>query len=128
MAATVTNMETRRRRGTGAAAGGPTIRASIDAFLDSPNIKGNPNTLRAYTGVLDRLAERLDADRALADVADSEIGDALTGLWDEAKPSTWNRNRAAVGSWLSWCATKQHWTAPALPAAAERRRENLPKA
>jgi integrase len=52
------------------------------------------------------------------------IGDALDALWSEAAQSTWNRNRAAVGSWLTWCADKQHWPAPELPAATERRREN----
>jgi hypothetical protein len=35
-------------------------------------------------------------------------------------PATWNRNRAAVGSWLAWCADKQNWAAPALPASVER--------
>jgi integrase len=55
---------------------------------------------------------------------DHEIASALIGLWGDAKPATWNRNRAAVGSWLAWCAGKQHWAAPALPAAAQRRREN----
>src|SRR5436309_3545453 len=52
MAATVTKLET-RRSGT-SNAGGPTLRAAIDAFLDTPKIKGNPNTQRAYAGVLDR--------------------------------------------------------------------------
>ena len=43
MAATVTKLENRRRKpGTGAVSG-PTIRASIDAFLDTPKVKGNPN-------------------------------------------------------------------------------------
>ncbi|MFD4190509.1 tyrosine-type recombinase/integrase [Amycolatopsis thermoflava] len=118
----MTKLDT-RRAGTGKT-GGPTVRAAIDAFLDSPTIKGNPNTLRAYTGVLDRAAEVLGPDRALADVVDDEIAEALTALWGEAKPSTWNRNRAAVGSWLTWCASKQHWAAPTMPAAVERRREN----
>ena len=122
MAATVTKPRTRRR--VTDTDGGPTARAAIDAFLDTPKIKGNPNTLRAYTGVLDRLADRLDANRALADIVDAEIGDALTELWGEAKPATWNRNRAAVGSWLAWCADKRHWAAPELPASAERQREN----
>lgn len=84
------------------------VRAAIDAFLDSPKIAGNPHTLRAYTNVLDRIADRLDPDRALAELADAEIGDALTALWSETKPATWNCNRAAVGSWLTWCAAKQH--------------------
>ena len=81
MAATVTKPRTRRR--VTDTDGGPTARPAIDAFLDTPKIKGNPNTLRTYTGVLDRLADRLDANRALADVEDSEIGDALGGLWGE---------------------------------------------
>jgi hypothetical protein len=110
MAATVTKRET-RRRGTGTA-GGTTVRAAIDAFLDTPKIKGNPNTLRACTNVLDRIADQLDADRALAGVDDAEIGDALTELWGQAKPATWNRNRAAVGSWLTWCTDKHTGPAP----------------
>lgn len=121
MAATVTTL-TNRRRGAGAA-GGPTVRRAVDAFLDSTTIRGNTNTLRAYTGVLDRTAARLGAHRALAELADDEIADALTALWGTAAPATWNRNRAAVGSWLSWCAGTQHWTAPQLPASAERQRE-----
>jgi len=123
MVAAATTLEA-RRRGSGTSAGGPTVRVAIDAFLDTPKIKGNPNTLRAYTGVLDRTAGVIDADRKLAGVAADEIGDALTALWGEAKPATWNRNRAAVGSWLAWCTDKQHWTAPALPGSVERQREN----
>ncbi|WP_018687219.1 hypothetical protein [Actinokineospora enzanensis] len=53
MVATVTELETRR---TGTGGGGPTVRTSVDTFLDSPRMKTNPNTLRAYTGVLDRVA------------------------------------------------------------------------
>jgi len=124
MSATVTKLENRWRRAGAGAVGGPTVRTSIDAFLGSPKIKGNPNTLRAYTNVLDRTSEQLGPGRPLADVGDSEIGKALATLWGEAAPSTWNRNRAAVGSWLTWCADKQRWTSPGLPAATERRREN----
>lgn len=119
MAATVTKLA-RRRRG----AGPPTVRTSIDAFLDSPKVKGNANTLRAYTNVLDRAADEIGPGRHLGEVDDAEVGDALTELWGHAKPATWNRNRAAVGSWLAWCADKQHWTAPALPGSAERQREH----
>lgn len=82
MAATVTELKT-RRTGTGAG-GGPTVRAAVDAFLDSPKVKSNSNTLRAYTGVLDRVAALLAADRALADVADAEIGEVLAELWGGA--------------------------------------------
>jgi integrase len=126
MVVTVTKLKTRRRvRGAGQPVHPPSWPFQLRwiAFLSSPKIKGNANTLRAYTGVLDRAAEAIGPDRALADVADTEVGDVLTELWGKAKPATWNRNRAAVGSWLTWCATKQNWTAPALPAAIERQRE-----
>ncbi len=124
MAATVAKLDAQRGRQRPAEAGGPTVRGAIDGFLDSPDVRANPNTLRAYTSVLDRVGEEIDARRRLAEVSDDEIADALTGPWGGAKPATWNRNRAAVGSWLAWCAGMQHWAAPALPAAAQRRREN----
>jgi integrase len=124
VAATVTKLKNRRRTPSAGATGGPTVRVSIDAFLDSPKIKGNANTLRAYTNVLDRIGEQLGPGQPLAGVDDGEIGEALTTLWGEAAPSTWNRNRAAVGSWLAWCADKQHWAGPAVTAATERWREN----
>jgi hypothetical protein len=38
-------------------------------------------------------------------------------------PATWNRNRAAITSWLTWCQAKKHWAAPSVPADAERRKE-----
>jgi integrase len=124
MAATITKLDARGRGpATAATAGGPTVRAAIDAFLDTPKVKANPNTARAYAGVLDRTAGVIGADRKLAGVADGEVAGALAELWGKAAPATWNRNRAAVGSWLAWCAGKQHWTAPALPGSAERRRE-----
>jgi hypothetical protein len=33
------------------------VRAATDTFLDSPNVRATPNTLRAYTSVLDRVGE-----------------------------------------------------------------------
>ncbi|MEV4017335.1 hypothetical protein AB0J35_43265 [Nonomuraea angiospora] len=65
----------------------------------------------------------LGADRRLADVTDNEIGHALTELWGDLAPATWNRNRAALASWLTWCRTKKHWSAVSTPAEAERRKE-----
>ena len=64
MAATITKLETQRP--ASGKADGPTVRAAIDAFLDSPKIKRNPNTARAYTGVLDRIAGVIGAGRELA--------------------------------------------------------------
>jgi thioredoxin reductase (NADPH) len=98
---------TKRKTGRRATdtAGRPTVRATIDAFLDAQKIKSNANTLRAYASVLDRIADQLDADCALADAADTDMDHALTGLWGETKPATCNRNGAVVGSWLAGAPT-----------------------
>ncbi|MDP8929375.1 MAG: hypothetical protein M3O70_12600, partial [Actinomycetota bacterium] len=37
--------------------------------------------------MLDRIAERLGADRCLADVAGDELGAILDGLWRDASPA-----------------------------------------
>jgi integrase len=124
VAATVTPLAPHLEVRVAPTRGGPSVRAAIDAFLDAPRVRTNPHTLRAYAGALDRVAEVIGSDRALADLHGSEIGDALTRLWGNATPATWNRNRAAVGSWLVWCTDKRHWTGPLLPGSVERRREN----
>ena len=80
MAATVAKLDAQRGRRP-AEAGGPTVRTAIDSFLDSPDVRANPNTLRAYTSVLDRVGEEVGSRRRLAEVADDEVADALTGLW-----------------------------------------------
>jgi hypothetical protein len=51
-----------------------------------------------------------------------DLADLLQRLWGQRSPATWNRNRAAVAGWLSWC-TRNRLPAPALPARCERRRE-----
>ncbi|WP_246083858.1 hypothetical protein [Nonomuraea diastatica] len=33
------------------------------------------------------------------------------------------RSGAPHTSWLAWCQSKKHWTAPSIPADAERRKE-----
>ena len=96
-----------------------TLQAAADAFLSSPRCE-NPNTRRAYATVIDKLTAQLEPARQLADVDASEIANALETLWSDAAPSTWNRNRAAVGSWLAWCHTVKRWPAPALPSDCER--------
>jgi integrase len=74
--------------------------------------------------VLDRLGAELGPGRQLADVPGEEIAAALRRLWGKYAPATRNRNRAAVVSWLTWCAQKKRWPAPQLPPDAERRTEN----
>nr|WP_046284148.1 site-specific integrase [Mycobacterium sp. UM_NZ2] len=121
MAAAVTDLGSRRPRPE---AESPTVRRAIDAFLAAPRNRASANTQRAYANLLDRVADQIGADQPLAEVGESEIAAALDGLWGEAAPATWNRNRAAVGSWLRWCGEKQRWACPQLPPSVERRREN----
>ena len=102
---------------TGIRGGAVTLAEAADAFLSSPRA-ASLNTRRVYAGVLDRLTAELGPGRPLADVPGDEIAAALRRLWGESAPTTWNRNRAAVVSWLTWCAAKKRWPA----AAATRRR------
>src|SRR5664280_2134779 len=76
MAASAARLE-QRQHATGTA-GGLTVRAAVDAFLDSPKINRSPHTRRAYANVLDRTADVLGAERDLAGVSDAELGEALT--------------------------------------------------
>ncbi|MGI5171538.1 tyrosine-type recombinase/integrase [Spirillospora sp. CA-253888] len=102
-----------------------TLAGAADAFLGTHRV-ANPNAHRAYASAIDRTIEEVGGrDRLLADVTDTEIGDALAALWGSCAPATWNRNRAAVASWLTWCTAKKKWVAPSVPAEAERRRENV---
>jgi integrase len=101
-----------------------TLRGAADAFLSSPRCE-NHNTRRAYAGVIDKLAIELGAFRELADVTDEEIAALLEALWATAAESTWNRNRAAVNAWLTWCRDLRRWPAPEVPASCERRREHV---
>ncbi len=97
------------------------VRTGVDRFLSSARCR-NPNTRRAYAGVLDRLADHVGADRRLVELDGGEIAEALNALWGGAAASTWNQRRAAVASWLAWCA-KNGYPVPTLPGAAERRPE-----
>jgi integrase len=119
----VARLEPRRDQSRPSGAGGPSVRTTVEAFLDSPRVARSVHTRRAYAGVLGRLADKLGADRPLAEVTEAEIAQAVTGLWGDRAESTWNRNRAAAGSWLAWCTGPQRWDAPGLPPALERRQE-----
>ncbi|GAA2699274.1 hypothetical protein GCM10010412_095660 [Nonomuraea recticatena] len=91
------------------------VKASLSRTDDSPSTQ--VGGFKIVTALLGR-------DRPLAEVADTEIGAALTELWGRCAPATWNRNRAAISSWLAWCQAKKHWAAPSVPADAERRKES----
>src|SRR5664280_1204728 len=101
MAASAARLE-QRQHATGTA-GGLTVRAAVDAFLDSPKINRSPHTRRAYANVLDRTADVLGAERDLAGVSDAELGEALTRLWGVRSGLDAGRVVAGsvlVGGWL----------------------------
>jgi integrase len=102
---------------------GPTLREAVDTFVSSPRC-ANPNTRRAYTTVLDRVLVNLGPDRLLTELSTDELAGMFATAWGQAGAATWNRNRAAVSSWLSWCA-KNRWTTPTLPSVLERRPERV---
>ena len=102
---------------------GPTLREAVDAFVSSPRC-ANPNTRRAYAAVLDRALDHLGPDRPLTRLSGDELAGMFDTAWAATAAATWNRNRAAVSSWLAWCA-KNQWTAPALPSSLERRPERV---
>ncbi|WP_137981173.1 tyrosine-type recombinase/integrase [Streptomyces violaceusniger] len=93
-----------------------TVRAAADVFLDS---LGNSNTLRSYGIGVGKTAERLGEARPLSTVEDDEVGGTLERLWGEAAVNTWNARRAAVLSWLGWCA-ERGYDGPAVPAWVKR--------
>jgi hypothetical protein len=53
--------------------------------------------------VLDRLGAELGPAWQLVAVPGDEVAAALRRLWVGSAPATWNRNRAAVVSRLTWC-------------------------
>ncbi len=69
---------------------------AVEAFLVGHRARSAATTVRAYTGVLNRVADQLGTDRALSDVGEDELAETLDQLWGQAAPATWNRNRAAV--------------------------------
>ncbi|WP_405406970.1 tyrosine-type recombinase/integrase [Streptomyces sp. NBC_01104] len=93
-----------------------TVRATADAFLGSLR---NPNTVRSYGVGVGKTAEQIGEARPLRSVADDEIGEALELLWGAAAVNTWNVRRAAVLSWLGWCA-EYGYDGPTVPAWTKR--------
>jgi len=99
-----------------------TVRAAVDAFLSSPRLT-NVNTARAYAAVLDRVASDVGTGQLLAEVSGDDLAEVVERAWGKAAPATWNRNRAALSSFLAWCA-KNRYPAPGLPPSLERRTEH----
>jgi hypothetical protein len=67
--------------------------------------------------------EAISAAQKLDEMDQAALAEVVEQAWGKAAPATWNRNRAAVSSFLSWC-TKNRYLAPALPPSLERRAEH----
>lgn len=110
--------------------------ATLDAFLARPGLA--QGTVRAYRLALERLlgelatrASTLDANaealppRALAGErwpTQADLEDAALALWGALAPSSFNRNLAAVRSFLGWARRHGYLEAP-LEVSLERQRE-----
>ncbi|SEU36367.1 Phage integrase family protein [Nonomuraea wenchangensis] len=75
--------------------------------------------MRNYAIGVGKTAERVGEGRPLGQVADDELGEALEALSDSTAVNTWNARRAAVLSWLAWCA-ERGFDGPEVPAWAKR--------
>jgi len=108
----------------GAARGRPSrgMAAGARSLMRRP---GTAATLQAYAEVIDKFIGRLGALSQLDEMTDGEIGEVLGELWGSTGESTWDRDRAAVSSWLTWCRDKKRWPAPAAPGSCERRKEHI---
>jgi integrase len=94
-----------------------TLGAAVDAFLSQPR---SATTARTYALTLEHLARQLGRDRPLADMGGNELDMAVSQLWGQRAPRTWNRHLATVGSFLSWC-RRHGWPAGDLELRADRR-------
>jgi integrase/recombinase XerC len=92
------------------------VRSAADNYLDTLRAA---NTRRTYALAIDKVGAFLGPQRALADVADDEVGAALEELWGTTAVGTWNARRSAISSWLRWC--RAHgYAGPDVPATTVR--------
>lgn len=80
---------------------GLTFQAAADAFLAQPDFAAE--TVHAYQSVLRRVVSAAGGgDQLFAEVDSSALTGAVLGLWGHLAPATWNRNLAAVTSFLAY--------------------------
>lgn len=77
-----------------------TLAKAVEAFVrDYPEAD---TTEESYALTLRRCAKTLGEDRPAAAVDGEDWHDALIELWGRRSANTWNRNRAAVKTFLGW--------------------------
>jgi hypothetical protein len=101
---------------------GPTVEQAVAAYLEAAALA--PNSDRSYRQTLGRLTRELAGEAALAALTGDELTGALTSVWGDAAPATWNQKLSIARAWLSWCHRQAWCAAPErLLAALDRRRE-----
>jgi integrase/recombinase XerC/integrase/recombinase XerD len=100
-----------------------TLGAAIGAYLDTLNHPESKGTHRAYGTAYRVLMDAIGQATDLNDVNRERLSAAFRGCWGNAKPSTWNARRGAVGSLLAYCEA-QGWIpdAGAIMAGIETRK------
>ena len=61
------------------------------------------STVRVYERTLEALVEDLGGDAPIAGISRADLDRFLKGRYGELKPTTFNRNRATIGSFFAWC-------------------------
>ncbi|WP_348650589.1 DUF6596 domain-containing protein [Catellatospora sp. KI3] len=90
----------RAARLTGAAVPVRTLGQAAEEFLGRADL--DTATLRSYGQTLRRLRLSLGDGLALAELSAAQVAAVFATAWDDAAARTWNRHRAAVGSFGAW--------------------------
>ncbi len=76
------------------------LATAVDAFLAAAELA--PTSLRVYRQALEPLASELGPSRPLGSIEAEHLEHAARQAWGELGPATWNRNLAALRSFLRW--------------------------
>ncbi|MER6910860.1 DUF6596 domain-containing protein [Streptomyces sp. NPDC000594] len=79
---------------------GPTLGGAAGEFLAGAGLE--PATALSYRRTLDRLRRSLGDGLPLTELNAERVAGVFTSVWDGVAPATWNRHRAAVGSFARW--------------------------
>ena len=93
------------------------IAPAIEGFIERPGLA--PSTAATYRGALHRLVSALPDGRW---PTEAEIEAAAAALWGDLAPASWNRNIAAVRSFLHW-AHRHDYVVREIELRLERRAE-----
>ena len=90
------------------------------AFLAQPSLARS--TRRSHDQTLTRLVRELGGDRPLSTLTVEAVTVTVTTAWGGRAPATWNRQVAAVRSFLGFC-RRRRWLVDDLTVDLERRPE-----